>query len=170
MKKLIIIIAISNILVFSQTSVEEKLEWIKSRGDIKVTESTIGGENDIYCLEYPDGMIQYFNLGKTESHQTDSIPTTVIETWNVDTMLYKDIYYFWQEVLVATSKGYELVIGDANKNGFPEIYGYKKDYEDPPIFRPVNIFEMNSSGNFSNKFIYPDSVVAVRGLYDIQGN
>ncbi len=170
MKKLIIIIAISNILLFSQTSKEEKLEWLKSRGDIKVTQSTVGGENDIYRIEYPEGRVQYYNLGKPETTQADSIPTTVIETWNIDTTLYKDMYYFWQEVPVATSSGYQLVIGDANKNGYPEIYGRTKDYEDPAFFRPVNVFEMNSSGIFLNKFIYPDSVVAVRELYDIPGN
>lgn len=119
MKYLIIVIVLLNILIFLQTSKEEKLEWIKSRGDIKVTAE----ENDIYRLEYPGGRIQYFYLGKTETYLTDTIPTTVIETWNVDTTLYKDIYTFWQEVPVATSSGYQLVIGDVNKNGFTEIYG-----------------------------------------------
>ena len=49
MKKLIVIVFISNILLFAQTSKDEKLEWIKSRGDIKVTEEG----DDIYRLEYP---------------------------------------------------------------------------------------------------------------------
>jgi len=163
MKKLIIIIAISNILLFSQTSKEEKLEWIKSRGDIKVTAEG----NDIYCLEYPGGRIQYFNFGQIESYQTDSIPTTVIETWNVDTMLYKDMYYFWQEVPVATLSNYELVIGDANNNGYPEIYGHVKDYEDPLFWMPTHIFEMDSSGLFQDRFTYPDTISLAQQLYDI---
>ncbi len=76
MKNLIVIVFISNLLLFAQTSKEEKLEWIKSRGDIKVTEEG----DDIYQLEYPGGRTLHYNFGKTEASQTDSIPTTVIET------------------------------------------------------------------------------------------
>ncbi len=162
MKKLIIVIVLLNILVLAQSSKEERLERIKNRGDIKITEE----ENNVYRLEYPEGRIEYFYLGKTESNQTDSIPTTVIETWNVDTMLYKDLYYFWQEVLVATSSENELVIIDANRNGFPEIYGHSKDYLDP-LGQPIEIFEMDDTGIFVNRHKFPDSVRAARGIYDI---
>ena len=164
MKKLIVIIIFSNIFLFPQSSKEEQLELIKSRGDIKVTEE----ENDIYRLEYPEGRVQYYNLGKIETYLGDTIPTTVIETWNVDTMLYKDMYYFWQEIPVATATGYELPIGDANKNGLPEIYGRTKDFGALPVW--ANIFEMDSSGNFLHKYVFPDSVGTITALYDIAGN
>ncbi len=169
MKKLIIVIALSNILLFSQTSKEEKLKWLKSRGDIKVTESAVDGEKDVYRLEYPGGRIAYKYLGPSKSPDTDTIPTTVIETWNVDTMLYKDMYSFWQEVLVSASATYELTIGDMNKNGFPEIYGYSKDYEDP-LGQPMEIFEMDSTGIFTNKYKYPDSTITSKGMFDISNN
>ena len=168
MKKLIIIIAISNILLFAQSAEggkEEKLEWIKSRGDIKVT--TEG--NDIYRLEYPRGRIQYFNLGKTEQHQTDSIPTTVIEPWNIDTMLYKDMYYFWQEVPVTSVMSYELTIGDINKNGFPELYGYTKDFEDPWAM-PVSVYELDYNNEFIHRFTLSDSMFAAKIIYDIKNS
>ncbi len=164
MKKLIALIALLNILLLPQTDKKELLEELKNRGDIEVT----GEGNDIYRIEYPGGVTQYYYLGKTETLLTDSIPTTVIETWTIDTMLYKDMYYFWQEVPVATSTGYELIIGDANKNGLPEIYGYTKDYYTLPVW--ANIFEMDSSGSFSLKYVFPDSVGVSNGLYDIAHN
>jgi hypothetical protein len=168
MKNFIIIVFMTNIFLFAQTSKEEKLEWIKSKGDIKVTEQG----NDIYELEYPGGRTLHFNFGKTETTQTDSIPTTVIETWNVDTMLYKDMYYFWQEVPVSTMPHLELVIGDANNNGYPEIYGYVKDYEDPLTWMPSHIFELDSSEIFQDRFTYPDTISLPRQLYDfdLDGN
>jgi hypothetical protein len=165
MKNLIVIVFISNLLLFAQTSKEEKLEWIKSRGDIKVTEEG----DDIYRLEYPGGRTLHYNFGKTETHQTDSIPTTVIETWNVDTMLYKDMYYFWQEVPVTTSKSYELTIGDMNKNGFPEIYGYTKDFEDPWAM-PVSVYELDSNNEFIHRYTLTDSMFASKIIYDIKNS
>jgi hypothetical protein len=166
LKKLIALIALINILLLPQTDRKELLEELKSRGDIIVTEEG----NDIYRIEFPEGRVEYYNLGKQETTQADTIPTTVIETWNVDTMLYRDMYYFSQEVIVATSKGYELIIGDVNKNKFPEIYGYKKDFDGPPIYAPTHIYEIDSTGIFSDRFTYPDSVVAATGLYDILGD
>lgn len=165
MKKLISLIALLNVLLFPQATKEEKLEWMKSSGDIKVTEEG----NDIYRLEYPEGGVQHFYFDKTESLKTDSIPTTVIETWNIDTNLYKDMYYFWQEIPPVTVSNYELVIGDINTNGYPEIYGFTRDYEElwP---KPVQIFEMDSIGIFSNKFIYPDSVIHAYAIYDIDSD
>lgn len=163
MKYLAVIILLSVSLLYPQTNRYDLLGEIKSRGDIKVTEEG----NDIYRFEYPDGRVQYFNFGKTETHQTDTIPTTVVETWNVDTMLYKDMYYFWQETPVATISNYELVIGDANNNGYPEIYGHVKDYEDPGFWMPTHIFEMDSTGIFQDVFAYPDTVSLAYNLYDI---
>lgn len=162
MKSLITIVVLFNVFSFSQTSKEEKLELIKSRGDIRVTEEG----NDIYRFQYPIGAVQYLFLGKNKSKQTDYIPTTIIETWNIDTNLYKNKYYFWQEIPPVTSEGYELVIGDMNNNGYQEIYGYTRDYDDPWI-KPAQIFEMDSLGTFSNKFTYPDSVFIAYSLYDI---
>lgn len=163
MKKLIVLIAVINLMLFPQTDKRDLLEEIKSRDNIKVTEEG----NDIYQLEYPYGRKLNFNFGKTEICQLDSIPTTVIETWNVDTTLYKDMYYFWQEVPVATISNYELVIGDANRNGYPEIYGHVKDYEDPGFWMPTHIFELDTSGLFQDRFAYPDSHSLAYQLYDI---
>jgi hypothetical protein len=165
MKSIIVIIILSSILLLAQTSKEEKLEWIRSRGDIKVTAE----ENDIYRFEYPGGRTQHFYLGKTEMDQTDTIPTTIIETWNVDTTLYQDMYSFWQEVLVSASATYELTIGDMNKNGFPEIYGYSRDYGEPSM-QPMEIFEMDSTGIFISKYKFPDSVITSKGIFDLSGN
>lgn len=165
MKYLIAIIFLSCILLHSQADRSDLLNQAKER-DIRVTEEG----NDVYRFEYPEGLTQYYYLGKTECNLTDSIPTTVIETWTIDTMLYKDMYYFWQEVIVATLKGYELIIGDVNNNELPEIYGYKKDFDGPPIYASTHIYEMDSTGIFSDRFTYPDSVVAATGLYDLLGD
>jgi hypothetical protein len=165
MRKFIVIVFITNILLFAQTSKLEKLEWIKSRGDIKVTDEG----NDIYRLEYPGGSTLHFNFGKTEASQTDSIPTTVIETWNIDTMLYKDMYYFWQEVPVTTATGYELIIGDMNENGFSEIYGRTRDYEDPWSM-PMRVYELNAENNFDYIMIFSDSLVLAKEIYDVKSS
>ena len=122
MKYILYIVLFTSVLTFSQTNKKEKLEQIKSRGDVKVTDEG----NDIYRFEYAGGKVIYKYLGDAEEQDTNQIPTTVIDTWNVDTTLYEDMYTYWQEVPVSTSATYQLVIGDANKNGYPEIYGYSK--------------------------------------------
>jgi len=164
MKKLITLIALFNVLLFPQTTKEEKLEWIKSSGDIKVTEEG----NDIYKIKYPEGRTQYYYFGNTENYQTDSIPTTVIETWNVDTNLYKDKYNFWQEVPARTASGYELVIGDMNNNGYNEVYGSTRDYGEP-FFQPVSVYELDSAKQFIFRYEFQeDSLLFAKEIYDIK--
>ncbi len=167
MKYILYIVLFSNVLLLSQTSKKEMLERIKSRGDVIVTEEG----NDIYRFEYAGGKVVYKYLGDAKEEDTSHIPTTVIDTWNVDTTLYEDMYTYWQEVPVSTSPTYQLVIADANRNNYPEIYGYSKDFGEPIVLGlPLEIFEMDSSGSFASKYKYPDSVVNVYGVYDVAGN
>ncbi len=165
MKYILLIVLLSNVLLLSQTGKKEKLDWVKSRGDVIVTEEG----NDIYRFEYPGGKIDYKYLGESQTKDTSHIPTTVIDTWNIDTTLYEDMYEYWQEVPVSTSSTNELAIGDVNKNGYPEVYGYSKDYGEP-LGLPAEIFEMDSTGYFIHTYNYPDSISSIVKISDIDND
>ncbi|HSW53899.1 MAG TPA: hypothetical protein VLH59_02310, partial [Ignavibacteriaceae bacterium] len=60
----LVIISITN----AQISKEEKVEQLKSRSDIKVTEI----EKDILKIEYPHGKVMYKNIGNYQPPTTNS--------------------------------------------------------------------------------------------------
>ena len=163
MKLLIIISLFLNTVMFAQTDKLERLKHLQQEG--KLTYQYLG--DDIYKLTYPDGNSAQMYFGSERKKDTDSIPTTTIDTWKVDTMLYHNMYSYWQELPTMTLSSYRLIIGDANKNSYAEIYAQTKDYNDPPGFQNMKIFEIDSSANFTSKFIYADSIGVLRGLYDI---
>jgi len=143
---------------------EEKLEQLRSRDDIKVTEI----EKDILKIKYPNGKVKYKNIADFE-HQVSSIqnpvtysPTydsTIIDLTTIDTTLYYYKYNFWKEAPIGSQD--EPIIGDINNNELPEIYGYKNL---DTVY--INVAEMNSNGNFSNVYEY-DSALIVQSIYDI---
>lgn len=158
-------------LTFSQNryqSREEKLEQLKRRGDIKVTEV----EKDILKIEYPSGKVMYKNIGEYQRLATNSqqplysqtFDSTIIDLTTIDTTLYYHKYSFWQEVPLNNGDFNHLLVGDVNYNGKTELYGLRKffwsDYE------PVSIYELNENGNFDFKYQY-DSVTISRNIYDV---
>ena len=136
MKKLLFcyLLIITSSFAIAQYSKEEKLEQLKSRNDIKVTESNVYGEKDILKLEYPDGKVIYKNIAdyrypENDIHKPEYSPTydsTIIDLTTIDTTLYYQKYKFWQEVLISNRKF--PIIGDVNGNGRVELYGFEKDY------------------------------------------
>lgn len=161
-------------LTFSQTkyqSIEAKLEQLKRRSDIKVTEV----EKDIIRIEYPNGKVMYKNIGEyqrptTNSQQPLYSPTfdsTIIDLTTIDTTLYYHKYSFWQEVPVYNSQFDYLRIADVNNNGKPELYGLRKffwsDYD------PVTVYEINEIGNFDSIYQY-DSIYITRNIYDVNND
>ncbi len=168
MKKLFVcfmLFAVSN-LSLAQLSREEKLEKLKTRTDIKVTEV----EKDILKLEYPNGKILYKNISDYQSPITDYLdysPTydsTIIDLTTIDTTLYYQKYSFWQEVPIHNSDFDCLRIGDVNNNGKPELYGARKFFQSD--FEPITVYELNNSEIFENVFQH-DSVFIARSIYDV---
>ncbi len=169
---------------FAQQSREQKLQQLKTRTDIKVTESTAGGEKDILKLEYPGGKVLYKNIGdyssELRSAGTSQYPesgilhpvsptfdSTIIDLRYIDTTLYYHKYSFWQEVPIHNWDFDYVRIGDINNNGKPELYGARKffwsDYE------PVTIYELNETGGFDSVFQYSQES-RVRNIYDVTGD
>jgi len=158
-----------NFFSFSQSqylSREEKLQQLKAREDIKVTEV----EPNILKLNYPNGKVLYKNIGNyqpsTDYHQpTTYSPTfdsTIIDLTTIDTTLYYQKYTYWQEVPLGNFR--TLLVGDVNNNGRPELYGQMKDYTSP--YSDIVAYEMNAHGTFNQAFYYDTTVVAV-SLYDV---
>jgi hypothetical protein len=153
---------------FAQQNREEKIQQLKMRTDIKVTEI----EKDILKLEYPHGKVIYVNIGdyqKPESsiQQPEYSPTfdsTIIDLATIDTSLYYNKYTFWQEVGVGSYNTAPPLVGDVNKNGLPEIYGIMKDYSTG--YSNNTVMEMNAQGVFDPVYSY-DSTSVARAVYDI---
>jgi hypothetical protein len=147
-------------------SKEEKLEQLKSRSNIKVTEV----DKDILKLEYPDGKVLYKNISDYRppvTYNLEYTPTydsTIIDLTTVDTALYYQKYKFLQEVNVGTQNSKPPLVGDVNNNGFAEVYGQMKGYNTD--FGDITIVEMNSSGIFDSVYSY-DSTAIARSIYDI---
>ena len=145
---------------------KEKLEQLKTRTDIQVTEI----EKDILKLEYPHGKVIYKNIADYQ-HQESSIqqpfysPTydsTIIDLTTIDTTLYYHKYRFWQEVPLGNFR--TLLVGDVNNNVLPELYGQMKDYTGP--YSDIVCFEMNQQGIFNHVLSYDTTVIA-KTIYDI---
>ena len=146
---------------------EEKLEQLKNRDDIKVTEV----EKDVLRLEYPNGKVLFKNIGDykpaTNNYQLNYSPTydsTIIDLTTIDTTLYYQKYRYWTEVPLHNWDFDHLLVGDVNNNGRPELYGSRKYFWSD--FEPVTIYELNEYGSFNFKYQY-DSVLISRNIYDV---
>jgi hypothetical protein len=147
---------------------EDKLQQLKSRADIKVTEV----EKDILKLEYPGGKMLYKNIGdyqypESSIQQPEYSPTfdsTIIDLTTIDTTLYYHKYSFWQEVPLSNADFDYLRIGDINNNGKPELYGLRKYFESG--FEPITVYELDESGLFQEIYQYDTVIVAVN-IYDV---
>jgi hypothetical protein len=165
--------------VLAQSSIEEKLQQLKSREDIKVTEV----EKDLLKLEYPNGKVLYKNIGDysselrsagTSQYPESSIlhleysPTydsTIIDLTTIDTILYYQKYKFWQEVPLGNFR--TLLVGDVNNNGRAELYGQMKDYTGP--YSDIVCFESNPQEIFNQVFSYDTTVEAI-SIFDLDND
>ena len=174
MKKICVcfLLFVASNFVVAQSTKEEKLELLKNRNDIKVTESKVDGEKDILKLEYPDGKVIHKNIADyqypgNDIHNPEYSPTydsTIIDLTTIDTTLYYQKYKFWQEVPIHNADFECLRIGDVNRNGKPELYGSRKFFESD--YEPITVYELNNSGIFDDIFQY-DSVFLARSIYDV---
>jgi len=156
-------------LSLAQLSREEKLEKLKTKTDIKVTEV----EKDILKLEYPNGEVLHKNISDYRPPVTDNFdysPTydsTIIDLTTIDTTLYYQKYSFWQEVPIHNWDFECLRIGDVNNNDKPELYGARKFFETSA--EPITVYELNNAGNFESIYQY-DSVSLARSIYDVNND
>ena len=166
------LIILVNIFSYTQNRYEtreEKLEQLKTRTDIKVTEV----EKDILKLEYPDGKVLFKNIADYQPTTDNQKPTTyspnydstIIDLTTIDTTLYYYKYSFWQEVLISNRKF--PIIGDINGNGRVELYGFEKDYTTD--YTSVIAKEMNANATFDSVWYYNPSTLA-RNIYDIDSD
>ena len=158
----------------AQMSREERLQQLKDRDDIKVTEI----EKDILKLEYPNGKVLYKNISDYRSLVTDypnyspNYDSTIIDLTIIDTTLYYQMYSFWQEVPVAPAQmPLSIKAADINQNYLPELYGFEKHYQTSWFNLPLKIFELDPADSiFKIVYTYPDTITRAEGMYDINGD
>jgi hypothetical protein len=147
-------------LSVAQVTKEEKLQQLKSRTNLKVTEI----EKDILKLESPNGKILYKNISNYQQSYSPTYDSTIIDLTTIDTTLYYQKYKFWQEVPIHNWDFECLRIGDVNNNGKPELYGARKFFQSD--FEPITLFELNNAEVFEDIFQY-DSVFIARSIHDV---
>src|SRR3989304_8232270 len=135
---------------------EEKLQQLKNREDVKVTEI----EESLLKIEYPNGKVlmkniaDYQNPASRIQHPVYS-PTydsTIIDLRTIDTILYYQKYQFWQEVPISNRDFDYIRIGDVNNNGRPELYGMRKFFESDA--EPATVYELNNGDIFDMVYQY----------------
>ena len=176
MKKIFVcslLFAVSSFLFAQSTEGgrEEKLQQLKQRDGVKVTEV----EKDIIKVEYPGGKVLIKNIGdykyqETGMHQPAFSPkydSTIIDLRTIDTTLYYHKYNFWQEVPLNNWQFHHIMIGDVNNNGKTELYGTRKFFSTAQ--EPVCIYELNDYGTFEFVNQY-DSVLNSWNIYDVDND
>ncbi|HSW53897.1 MAG TPA: T9SS type A sorting domain-containing protein [Ignavibacteriaceae bacterium] len=123
---------------------------------------------NVYKLTYRTGESRTFNLNHKENTKgnDETVDTTIINMWEIDTTRYNNIFKFWQQVQVANSWWAPLPIEDLNNNNRPELYGYT-DIVHPNWAGPVKIFERNTSGIYQDVFSYDSITIYVKGIAHI---
>lgn len=152
--------------VFSQQSIEEKLQQLKSRNDIKVTEV----EKDVYKIENKfSGETLLENLSDEIKYRAnENIDSMVIEIFSIDTSKYSDMYRHWLDMDISNSTN-GLLINDFNSNGLTELYGNRTIYNSTS--QSPGIFELeNASGNFNQIYTYPDTTFTPKAFFDIDND
>jgi hypothetical protein len=166
MFKIVCCLLFSVSISFAQYSLEEKLQQLKRRTDIKVTEI----EKNILKLEYPNGKMLYKNIGDytpsvdNRTNYSSTFDSTIIDLRTIDTTLYYHKYSFWQEVPIHNWDFEYLRIGDVNNNGKRELYGVRKFFQTNT--EPITVYELNNEGTFNTIYQY-DSVFNARNIYDV---
>lgn len=171
MKKIFVLsllIFISCITLAQQTRAE-KLQQLKNREDIKVTEV----EKDLLKLEYQNGTVIYKNIsdyqypesGIQNLKYSPTFDTTTIDLTTIDTTLFYQKYKYWQEVPLGNFR--TLLVGEVNNNGLPELYGQMKDYTGP--YSDIVAYEMNQQGMFNQIFYYDTTVEAI-SIFDLDND
>jgi len=166
-KIFIVLLILQSGLLNAQQTREEKLQQLKHRDGVKVTEV----EKDIIKVEYPNGKTILKNIADYQPPTTHNQITyspnydsTIIDLRTIDTTLYYQKYSFWQEVPLGSGPNKFLLVGDVNNNNLPELYGKMKDYTSD--YSDIVIFEENTQGGFDSIYSY-DRTNTAKSIYDI---
>jgi hypothetical protein len=126
----------------------------------------------IYKLTYRTGeeRVFIFNTTPNFNGNNNSVDTTIINIWEIDTTKYSSKFTFWQRV--ALNNEYFFTppfVEDLNKNGRPEIYG--KHHSSFPGSGPVEVYERDENGIFDPIYAYSDSgTLSVQAMGEIHGS
>ncbi len=148
---------------------QEKIEQLKSRENIKVTEM----EKGIYQLHYSNGKIIIKNTNdyklppNAKIKYSPTYDSTIIDLRTIDTTLYYQKYSYWQDVPLTNLEFSHIIVDDVNENNKPELYGERKFLQSEQ--EPVTIYELNNSNSFQYIYQY-DSVYIDRQIYDIDND
>jgi hypothetical protein len=125
---------------------------------------------NVYRLTYRTGESRVFNLDQKENlyENNESLDTTIINVWEIDTTHYAYKFNFWQRVDIVNAYEGIVFVEDLNQNGLLELYGFNE--EDYPFAGPVVIYEQSNEGLFSKVYTYDSNSVFVQGIGDIKSN
>lgn len=131
-----------------------------------------GGKYDetapnIYKFTYRTGETRIFNFNITpkQTSYTEGVDTTIINVWEIDTLLYYHKFSFWQKVNIINQRQGTIPFGDNNNNGKIELYGFNEvNY---PFVGPVVIYEQDTQGKFREIYTYDSNSVYVQGIGDV---
>ena len=123
---------------------------------------------ELIQITYPDSVKRIINIReKDENKPKGDIGYTYINLTEVDTLKYYWKFKHWQKLLFQESSFNSIMAADVNKNGMIELYGGQYyDYQS----RPNVIFEKNQDGMFEHVYTYPDSLIHIHNIYDIDGD
>ena len=156
MKKIFVccLLFVISSLVIAQHSRVEKIQQLKNRSDIKVTEV----EKDVYKIENKisgDAFLEDLSNG-IKYKANENIDSMVIEIFSINTSLYSDMYKHWLDIDISNSV-MGLLINDFNSNALVELYGNRTLYNLPSL--SPGVFELDQAGKeFDLLYVYPDSV------------
>ncbi|MCC6549377.1 MAG: T9SS type A sorting domain-containing protein [Ignavibacteriaceae bacterium] len=143
-----------------------KQELLKQNIEIE----SYNNSDSLLLIKYPGGKSIVKGIYPEQGNlPVDGIDTVVIDVLNVDTLLYHDRYTFWKEVNATCNQVSPVLVGDANKNGFAEVYGNDLYFvDDSWLPFPAKIFEYDPViDDFIVRHIYIDTLIQPITLYDI---
>lgn len=125
---------------------------------------------NIYKLTYRTGETRVFNFNPTpkQTNFAANSDTTIINVWEIDTLLYYQKFSFWQKVNVVNDFEGRVFVDDINNNGKLELYGLTR--VNWPLGGQVDILEQNGLGIFDAVFSYDSTSLFVQGIGDIDSD
>ncbi|GJQ40946.1 MAG: hypothetical protein JETCAE03_04440 [Ignavibacteriaceae bacterium] len=129
---------------------------------------------NVYKLTYRTGESRVFSLNRKENTDVNnnSVDTTIINMWEIDTTKYNNKFTFWQRV--ALNNDYVFTppyVDDLNRNGRPEIYGKHHSSFLGINGGPVEVYERNENGVFGPLYAYEDSAtLSVKAMGELHSS
>lgn len=125
---------------------------------------------NIYKLTYRTGETRVFNFNfaPKQTKRTEGVDTTIINVWEIDTLLYYHKFSFWKRVDLVNYFENTVPIADVNKNGLLELYGIAR--VNWPLGGQVDILEQDQQGIFHKVYSYDSTSLFVQGMGDVDSD